>query len=221
LGSTRILTDGTQALLRQILTSTDRQGLLGQVKADLGSVEPVVIALLALVGFGAAAEAGRKVIPEAASKIGDTVVVQGLLRTLGLKPPENGKKPPEKGKKPPEKGRDQKPVGEPTIPARGDWLPPISKDPTWEVTVWLSSGWTVKGTVENQDEATTVLRINGAILTAPKSLGIQLKPASNVRPFVLVPVKDIAFITYGLEEMAPDTVTSVPGSGVGLSNFSH
>jgi hypothetical protein len=69
LGSTRILPDGTQALLRQILTSTDRQTLLGQVQAALGSVEPVVAALLALAGLIVAVRAARKVIPEAIQAI--------------------------------------------------------------------------------------------------------------------------------------------------------
>lgn len=69
LGSTRIVPDGTQALLRQILTSTDRQTLLGRVQAALGSVEPLVAALLALAGLVVAVQAAKKVIPEAIQAI--------------------------------------------------------------------------------------------------------------------------------------------------------
>lgn len=87
---------------------------------------------------------------------------------------------------------------EPTTPTRDAWLTAIGEDPTWRVTVSLSSGWTVNGTVKDQDKAKTVLRINGAKLTTPQ--GRHLEGKDNLEPFVLVPVKDIAFITYGFED---------------------
>ena len=62
LGSTRILSDDTQALLRQVLTSTDRQGVLSQLDADLGSVGPLVAALLALVGLGTVVRVAPEII---------------------------------------------------------------------------------------------------------------------------------------------------------------
>lgn len=196
LGSTRILTDSTQALLRQILTSIDRQTLLDQVQADLGSVEPVVAALLALIALGAAAQTGRKVIPEAiqaASKVGDTVASK-LLKMLEGRPPTP---PPPVGEGPHVTASNP----EPTTPTRDEWLGPISEFPDRRVTVRLSSGWAVNGTVGGQDKVpASLLRINGANQMAPKSLGIQLKRGSSVEPFVLVPVKDIASIDYGFED---------------------
>lgn len=48
LGSQKILPEDTRALLRQLLTATDRQGFLGEMRTTLGSVEPLVAALLAL-----------------------------------------------------------------------------------------------------------------------------------------------------------------------------
>ncbi len=52
LGSQKILPEDTRALLRQLLTSTDRQGFLGEMRTTLGSVEPLVAALLALFALG-------------------------------------------------------------------------------------------------------------------------------------------------------------------------
>ena len=55
LGQTPTVPDDTRALLRQLLTSRDRQGVLGQVQDNLGSVGTLIAALLALAGLAAAA----------------------------------------------------------------------------------------------------------------------------------------------------------------------
>jgi hypothetical protein len=65
LGSANVLPSDTRDLLRQLLTSTDQQGVLGEIRTNLGSVGPLIAALLALLGLGTAArkapEIGRQV----------------------------------------------------------------------------------------------------------------------------------------------------------------
>ena len=55
LGQTPAVPEDTRALLRQLLTSRDRQGVLAQLQDNLGSVGSLIAALLALVGLGTAA----------------------------------------------------------------------------------------------------------------------------------------------------------------------
>ena len=65
LGQPPVMPEDTRTLLRQLLTSTDRQGFLAQLQANLGSVGPLIAALLALFGLGVAGrvapEIGRQV----------------------------------------------------------------------------------------------------------------------------------------------------------------
>jgi hypothetical protein len=66
LGQVTTVPEDTRALLRQLLTSTDRHDVLSQIQANLGSVGPLVTALLALLALGAATrlapEIGRQVV---------------------------------------------------------------------------------------------------------------------------------------------------------------
>jgi len=64
LGQIITVPDDTRALLRQLLTSTDRHNWFAQVQAVLTSVGPVTAALLALIGVGAAGIAGKNLITE-------------------------------------------------------------------------------------------------------------------------------------------------------------
>ena len=54
LGQTPTVPEDTRALLRQLLTARDHHGVLGQLQDNLGSLGPLIAALLALVGLGAA-----------------------------------------------------------------------------------------------------------------------------------------------------------------------
>ena len=51
LGETPTVPEDTRVLLRQLLTSRDRQGVAAQVQANLGSVGSLIAALLALAGL--------------------------------------------------------------------------------------------------------------------------------------------------------------------------
>lgn len=55
LGQTGIISDDERALLRQLITSTDLPGVLGQIQNTLGLVPAFLAALVALFGLGTAA----------------------------------------------------------------------------------------------------------------------------------------------------------------------
>ena len=64
LGQNMTVPDDTLALLRQLLTARDGHGVLAQVQDNLGSVAPVVAALLTLIGLGVADRVGRELLKE-------------------------------------------------------------------------------------------------------------------------------------------------------------
>ena len=64
LGQTPTVPEDTRALLRQLLTSTDRQGVAAQVQDNLGSVGSLIAALLALVGLGTVARIAAPIVIE-------------------------------------------------------------------------------------------------------------------------------------------------------------
>jgi hypothetical protein len=227
LGSARVLPSDTRALLRQLLTSTDRQGVLGEIRTNLGSVGPLIAALLALLGLGAAARKAPEIGRQAAGIV-DRIVV---LTREGAEEPE----PPPEPEPPlristllrtgirrlrrimPGKGKVRP---GPQTPPEADWLTTLGLK-NQKVTVWLSSGWKVTGTVEGQYPAyerqrqgcaVTLLRLNdpAAESTKPGQEGFKLEQASKhpdrsglleqrptverTVPFVLVPVEDIELI---------------------------
>jgi hypothetical protein len=88
-----------------------------------------------------------------------------------------------------------------TNPTGADWHKTLDGlPPGHEVTVWLGTGWSVTGTVNDKDPSEWVFRINGAKLVRLKSDGNQPEGVSGLQPFVLVPVKDIELITWGFQE---------------------
>ena len=62
LGQTPTVPEDTRALLRQLLTSRDRQGVLAQLQDNLGSVGTLIAALLALAGAATAAGIGGPIV---------------------------------------------------------------------------------------------------------------------------------------------------------------
>jgi hypothetical protein len=60
LGSTRILSEDTHALLRRLLTATDQQGFLAQLQNNLGLIGSLLVGLLGVVGLGTAAAVGTR-----------------------------------------------------------------------------------------------------------------------------------------------------------------
>jgi hypothetical protein len=143
LGQTMTVPDDTRALLRQLLTSTDRHNLLTQIQSDLGSFGPIAAALLALIGLGTAGIAGKKLRDE-------------------IKEPTRKQPRSPKPSRAPKRTRQPQPVrrfimpqffsggrsdGQKTTPARSYWRSALGDKP--EVTVWLRSGTKVAGTVSN------------------------------------------------------------------------
>jgi hypothetical protein len=160
LGSTRILTDDTQTLLRQIVTSTDQQGVLGEIRTNLGLVAPLMAALLALLGL----ETAAIVAPEIKDKIKDKIVKYGEE----IKKREPKEK--EKDVSTPSTGSPVK-IVEQTSSVKGDWLTALDEAQSSgrdEVTVWLRNGRRVTGKVDSPHCTATVLRLNGATQLQPE-----------------------------------------------------
>ena len=62
LGDQKILSEDTRALLRQLLTSTNEQAVLGEIKSDLQLIAPFLAALAGLFALGMKPEVGEKVV---------------------------------------------------------------------------------------------------------------------------------------------------------------
>jgi hypothetical protein len=194
LGQTPTVPDDTRVLLRHLLTSTDRQGFLGQLQANLGAVGPLVAALLALVGVGAVVLAAPAIIASGTS---------GIREVLAGQPPVG----PDPGRVPPPEPPIQRLVRElrrlwrylvkifrrtRCTPKGPEWLNAAAtkNDLKQEVTVSLRSGWTVTGKVQDPSNV-AVWRINEAKLGQS---GSQIEKAR----YVLVPVVDIELIRVNI-----------------------
>lgn len=133
----------TQALLRQVLTTADRQSLANQIQATLGSAGPLIAALLALVALGAAAALAAPVI---------IAVGTGTIRELLIRPQTR----PVNTSKTTRFDRIQRlwrsmmpgPWNTPaeSTPKGREWLHALTDEELkQEVTISLRSGWTVTG----------------------------------------------------------------------------
>jgi hypothetical protein len=205
LGQTITIPEDTRALLRQRLTSTDRQSVLAQIQANLGSVGPLAAALLALIGLGAAARAGRGLIHEVRD------------------PTPKSPKPPKHSKHIEPSKRTRQLLSVWRVPmvrifsGQSDGQKATSTGPYWrtamdkkriapdeklKVTVWLRSGTKVVGTesewypsdVEQGKDGADVLinallQLDKATVTLPGD-----HAETGEYEFVLVPVADIELI---------------------------
>jgi hypothetical protein len=184
LGETLTVPEDTRVLLRQLLTSTDRQGVAAQLQANLGSVGSLIAALLALGGLAAAAWLAG---PELAE----------------LKRKEQGPG----GGKPP-KGPEGGPVSR-----ESDWLTALgSKDR--EVIILLRSGRQVTGTIESQFPANstdaTVFRVKKAPLASGGAAAAPaVSPPGPDEEYVLVSVREIEMIYFN--EPKPQTGKGTSG----------
>jgi hypothetical protein len=199
LGQTPTVTADTRALLRRLLTTADQQSLLNQIQATLGSAGPLIAALLALVGLGAAAAlAAPTIIALGTSEIRELLAGQQSTVTTGTdvvtsislytRAQQAGQ-------------RLRRYVmvklgmllAQPT-PKAAEWLDALTADELKQevtVTISLRSGWTVTGTVADPDNYkgrnVAVWRINTA------TLGQDGSPREKAH-YVLVPVMDIELI---------------------------
>jgi hypothetical protein len=192
LGQTITVPEDTRALLRQLLTSTDRQGVLGQMQANLGSVEPLVAALLALIGFGAAARVGRDLKPQ-------VVVLGHQVAGLGHQVTERTGQQLQGWRSImvnvlSRRGHERQTA----TPAGDDWRTALGDNRN--VIVWLRSGTKVSGIAnkwypadadQGKDRADvstiTILRLDDVTYTREGD------PPERAE-FVWVPVEDIAMI---------------------------
>jgi len=194
LGWPRVLPEDTRTLLRQLLTATDRQGALGEIRNNLGSVGTLVAALLVLLGVGVA---GQK-----APEIADPVVnlwtrVGNGSKKLGHQAIEGVKQLGSKIMKILNRNGH-----EPATPTRADWLAALGTNKKAVVTVWLCNGWKVTGIVsgssdggQSQDRAhalpVSILRLDEVRLVKVSGDGSSLQEGVKS---VMVQVKDIELI---------------------------
>lgn len=210
LGQTITVPDDTRALLRQLLTSTDRHDWFAQIQAVLASVGPLTAALLALIGVGAASLAGRSIVQK-------TRTIRKIRGPKLTTPGSSGTS-------------KQSATSEPSISIRqrvwrfimrlfgsggSDGQQATSAGAYWrtafdegqKVTVWLRSGTKIAGTVsdwypskvEQGKDRADVLRLHTATITRD---GVH--PESADCEFVLVSVEEIEVIA----KATPDQTTS-------------
>jgi len=193
LGETPTVPEDTRVLLRQLLTSTDRQGVAAQVQANLGSVGSLIAALLALAGLATAGGIAAPIVIEHRKRTEE--------RTRTETPPsppsifEQAKDKVEQAKEKLEVKEKLKKVKEKLMPERKSaWLTGLGDKP--KVTVRLRSGREVTGIIvaqlpENTRDAmafqikTESQDPNGA--TSPPDAS----PARTEGKDVLVSVKEI------------------------------
>jgi hypothetical protein len=215
LGQTITVPDDTLALLRQLLTSRNRQGVVAQIQDNLGSVTPVVAALLTLIGLAAADRIGQRLIHPVTTRIepeptgqpavaGQPAVigqpaVAGQPAVIGqprVRRPIMGN-----GNVLRRSGRD----GQLATPAGGYWRAALAGG-YWrtalgdnrKVTVWLRSGTKVAGIVTDwypseQGKDPADVLINAVVRLAEVTLTREGGQTESVE-FVLVSVEDIELI---------------------------
>jgi hypothetical protein len=176
LGETPTVPEDTRVLLRQLLTSTDRQGVAAQLQANLGSVASLIAALLALGGLAAAAGiAGPEIIKQLELAEQKRIIRLGKPTPPVPKPPVT--QPPVR--KPHRLGRW--PVRE------SDWLTALGSNR--KVIILLRSGREVVGIIESQfPEKTRDATVFQVKATA--------SPPGPDEEYVLVSVSEIEMIHF-------------------------
>lgn len=196
LGQTPTVPEDTRTLLRQLLTSRDRQGVLGHLKDNLGSVGTLIAALLALVGLATAAGIGGSIVIK---YLESTEHRERIEQDTGTKPieddlPPGGEKPVPIWKKPPVEGP------KPSTQEVSDWRTDLGDNQV--VTVWLRSGRQVTGTIQSQSPVNTP---NATVFRIKKTVSpLRAEPTPDASPprseekyaYVLVSVKEIEQIHF-------------------------
>ena len=179
LGETPTVPEDTRVLLRQLLTSTDRQGVAAQVQANLGSVGSLIAALLALAGLATAGGIAAPIVIDHIKRIEERTRVEPQPPTPSIFEQAKDRVEQVKGRVKKEK--------EKIMPARkSDWLIHFGDKP--KVTVCLRSGREVTGTIVGQlptnTRDATAFRIE---TESPDPNGGASSPSASV----LVSVKEI------------------------------
>jgi hypothetical protein len=176
LGQTPTVPEDTRVLLRQLLASTDQQGLLAQLQASLAALGSVITAFLAIFATGVVIRVAPEIGHQAAEAIRQVTPskISGEPPVEPDKPPVEPDKPPTKPDKPPVEpdtswaklkrrletianmmgvfvpNFGKKHNGEPTALAPDQCLTLLGDVGEKTVTVWLRSGWTLTGTIKGQ-----------------------------------------------------------------------
>jgi hypothetical protein len=181
LGQTGILSEDARALLRQLLTSTNRQGILGEIRTNLESVEPFVGALLALLALRTSFRKARDLLhqrAESSAPGGRNMVRRRQPTTTSA---------------------------ETAQPTR------LAEDQDVTATVWLRSGWIITGTIRRGEDRSdvgtlTLLPLKEARLRRKRDEAGQTgnpvrgpDEGEQRAEFVLVPFEDIELIGVNLQ----------------------
>jgi hypothetical protein len=202
LGQTPTVPEDTRALLRQLLTSRDRHGVLGQLQDNLGSLGPLIAALLALAGLATATGIAAPIVIERLGRTEQRNRIEELERT---EPP-----PPKPSVKETIVSMSRSIRGR-RDPEISDWRFRLSD--SQEVTVWLRSGRQVTGTIESQipvdTRDATVFQIKKTVSLSrsepsPEASPSRSEPSPGASPprseekyaYVLVSVKEIEQIHF-------------------------
>jgi hypothetical protein len=145
LGQTGIISDDTRALLRQIITATNPQGTLAQIKGSLGDLGIALAALFALIGVLTAARVAPALIGGGAGWIRDVLPIFPPLERRENMGPET-----EEPRRSVIPGRGRRTGAEAVSEGRKPFLLRQIGEP--EVTVWLRSGWRITGKLRPDDD---------------------------------------------------------------------
>jgi hypothetical protein len=222
LGETPTVPEDTRVLLRQLLTSRDRHGVLGQLQTNLGSVDPLVAALLAIAGFGAATQVTPEITPQAANLAhraaeGIPKLIRGTPKLIvGVRKLMAGVPKLIAGVIPKLIAGVRKLIaGVPKVvkrPGEGDFVTKKGAQianlrADQNVTVWLGSRWKVTGKVVGTYDGTiAVLELKEAKLEQEGN-----EPSLEA-DFMLVPVQDIQLIGINVHETSAASTLSSPAS---------
>lgn len=202
LGQTPTVPEDTLTLLRQLLASRDRQGVLAQLQDNLGSVGTLIAALLALAGAATAAGIGGPIVIERL-KLAEQKRADEQIRTEQKLADERKLaewKLAEQKHAEQERADEQERVNEELkAKVKSNWIMALGESPEVTVTIWLRSGRQVTGTIEDQfpanDRDATVFRIkNASLVTNGAALSQSVSLPGAEGKCVLVSVKDIELI---------------------------
>ena len=154
LGDQKILSEDTRALLRQLLTSTNEQAVLGEIRTNLQLIAPLLAALAGLFAVGMKPEIGEKVVQfgQKVAETGGRNIMLGF-RIIRIKPPPKAPVPSAATPSAP-------PAATPAAsPPEADWLKALGDDRNKDITVWLRNGPKFTGKVDDKHSSVTVLRL--------------------------------------------------------------
>jgi hypothetical protein len=188
LGEPRIMPEETRALLRQLLTSGDQQGFLGEVRNTLGSVGPFIAALVALFGLGKAIETAPRQtdVTQLKERLGKRAAsFKGQVRGLRDRVVRIVREQREFIVRAIRRNRRY------LQPALADWLGLLDEEEKkGPMTIRLISGWQVTATIPESfrkgDSTATIIRLEVTKPAGPFSVLVRTENIESIR----VPSRD-------------------------------